>query len=92
MSFASIKDRRKALGWRRAELAGRAGVDANALAMIERNDWSDDDAIRRVHEVLSRTEAGETDVVLPPPERGEQDTTFGAPPNGSPVGADPTKP
>ncbi|MCB9697804.1 MAG: helix-turn-helix transcriptional regulator [Alphaproteobacteria bacterium] len=62
-----VKDRRKALGWDRAELARRAGVDRSALQLIERGEWSEEDALRRVDEVLDRTEAGEADVVLPPP-------------------------
>ncbi|MCA9488704.1 MAG: helix-turn-helix transcriptional regulator [Myxococcales bacterium] len=63
-----MKERRKALGWDRAELARRAGVDRSALQLIERGEWSEEDALRRVDEVLDRTEAGEADVVLPPPQ------------------------
>jgi transcriptional regulator with XRE-family HTH domain len=64
----SVKDRRKALGWDRAELARRAGVDRSALQLVELGQWTEEDALKRVDEVLSRTEAGEVDVVLPPPE------------------------
>ncbi|MEQ1566813.1 MAG: helix-turn-helix transcriptional regulator [Myxococcota bacterium] len=63
----SVKDRRKALGWDRTELARRAGVDRAALQLIEADLWTEQDALRRVEEVLARTEAGEPDVVLPPP-------------------------
>lgn len=63
----SVKDRRKALGWDRAELARRAGVDKAALQLVERGEWSEEDALRRVEEALTRAEAGEIDVVLPPP-------------------------
>lgn len=63
----SVKDRRKALGWDRAELARRAGVDRAALQLVELGQWTEEDALRRVEEVLARTEAGEADVVLAPP-------------------------
>ena len=36
----STKERRQALGWSRAELARRAGVDPRALQLIERDLWS----------------------------------------------------
>ncbi len=62
-----VKDRRKALGWDRAELARRAGVDKAALQLVERGERTEEEALRRVEEVLSRAEAGEGDVVLPPP-------------------------
>ncbi len=63
----SVKDRRKALGWDRAELARRSGVDKSALQLVELGQWTEEDALRRVEEVLARTEMGEKDVVLPPP-------------------------
>lgn len=68
----SVKDRRKALGWARAELADRAGVDRSAMQLVELGQWTESDALRRVEEVLSRAEAGEADVrlerpVAPPP-------------------------
>ncbi len=62
-----VKMRRKALGWNRAELADRAGVDRSALALIERDAWSEDDALRRVAEVLWRAEHGELEVRLAHP-------------------------
>jgi len=62
-----VKARRKALGWNRAELADRAGVDRSALALIERDAWSEDDALRRVAEVLWRAEHDEPDVRLAHP-------------------------
>lgn len=71
----SIKDRRKALGWSRAELAQRAGVDRAALQLIEQDAWSEEDSLARVAEVLDRTEAGETDVQLEHPKPPDQ--TFG---------------
>ena len=63
-----VKERRKALGWDRTELARRAGVDRAALQLVENGLWSEEDALRRVDEVLRRAEAGETDAVLPPPQ------------------------
>ena len=68
VSGPDVKARRKALGWNRAELADRAGVDRAALALIERDAWSEEDALRRVAEVLWRAEHGEPDVRLPHPE------------------------
>lgn len=61
-----IKTRRKALGWDRAELARRAGVDRSVMQLVELGQWTEEEALRRVEEVLSRTEAGERDVCLPP--------------------------
>lgn len=63
-----IKERRKALGWSRAELAQRTGLNSPVIAMIERGDWSEDDAHTRVHHVLGEAERGNTDVVLAPPK------------------------
>jgi transcriptional regulator with XRE-family HTH domain len=61
-----IKDRRKALGWDRAELARRAGLDRSVMQLIELGQWTEEEALQPVEEVLRRTEAGELDVVLPP--------------------------
>lgn len=67
-SGADVKAQRKALGWNRAELADRAGVDRAALALIERDQWSEDDAWARVVEVLWRAAHGEPDVRLAHPK------------------------
>lgn len=72
----SVKERRKALGWSRATLAQRAQVDRSALQLIELGQWSDDDAIARVAEVLVRAEGGELDVQLPPPEQPDDAPTL----------------
>ena len=57
------------------DLSQKAGVDRGALQLIERAEWTEEDALRRVEECLSRAEAGELDVQLehpkPPPPRGE---------------------
>lgn len=66
----SIKERRKALGWNRAELADRAGIDRSSMQLIELGQWEVEESLQRVGEVLDRAEAGETDVRLPPPTRG----------------------
>ena len=63
-----VKQRRKALGWSRAELARRAGVDRSALQLIELGQWSEEDALTRVAHVLSQAAEGNLDVVLEPPE------------------------
>ena len=62
-----IKERRKALGWDRQELAMRAGVPKSVVALVERDAWSEEDALKRVATVLGLAEAGESDPRLPPP-------------------------
>jgi transcriptional regulator with XRE-family HTH domain len=61
-----IKARRKALGWRRAELAQRAAIDARLVQLIELGQWTEGEAIGRVKAVLIRAEGGESDVQLDP--------------------------
>lgn len=61
-----IKARRKALGWRRAELARRAAIDARLVQLIELGQWTEGEAIGRVKAVLIRAEGGEADVQLDP--------------------------
>lgn len=61
----SVKERRLALGWDRAELARRAGLDRSVVQLVELGQWSEEDALGRVAEALRRGEAGE-DVVLGP--------------------------
>ena len=60
-----VKARRKALGWSRAELAQRAGVEQSVVALIERRAWSDQEAITRVERVLTQAEGGKLAYVLP---------------------------
>ena len=67
-----VKARRKALGWSRAELAERAGVDRAALALIERSMWSEEDSLTRVAHVLARAEAGDLTVKLAPPSMPDE--------------------
>lgn len=67
-----LKERRAALGWDRAELARRTGLDKRVVQLVELGQWTEPDALARVEEALWRAEAGESDVVLPPlrpPER-----------------------
>ena len=64
----SIKERRAALGWARAELARRAGLDSQVVQLAELGMWSEEGALQRLEEVLARSEAGEEEVVLPPPD------------------------
>lgn len=59
-----IKDRRKAIGWSRADLADRAGIDSRLVQLLELEQWSEAEALGRVEEVLTRAEAGEADVRL----------------------------
>ena len=67
----NVKERRKALGWDRATLADRAGVDKAALALIERGMWSEADALTRVAHVLLQAEEGNLDVRLERPQMPE---------------------
>lgn len=64
MTDASIKARRRALGWNREELAERAGIDKFVLQQIELGSWTEGEAHIRVETCLERAEAGETDVRL----------------------------
>jgi transcriptional regulator with XRE-family HTH domain len=61
-----IKARRKALGWRRSELARRAAIDGRLVQLIELGQWTEGEAIGRVKAVLIRAEGGEADVQLEP--------------------------
>lgn len=65
----NIKERRKALGWSRADLAARSGVNSAAIALIERDQWSEEDALTRVVYILGEAEKGNTTIILPPPEQ-----------------------
>jgi len=62
----SIRDRRRALGLSRQELAERAGIDKGVLQQIELGTWEEGESRIRVEVVLDRTEAGESDVRLDP--------------------------
>lgn len=73
----SIKDRRKALGWSRRELADRAGIDPRVVQLLELGQWSEEESVGRVDEVLTRAEAGEHDVHLRRVEVDEGATVFG---------------
>lgn len=72
----SIKDRRKALGWSRAELADRAGIDPRVVQLLELGQWSEEESADRVDEVLTRAEAGERDVALGRVEADEGAAVF----------------
>ena len=61
-----IKERRAALGWDRAELAKRTRLHKSVVQLVEPGQWTEEDALQRVETALSRAEAGETDVLLPP--------------------------
>ncbi|MFT7522006.1 MAG: transcriptional regulator with XRE-family HTH domain [Kiritimatiellia bacterium] len=64
-----IKAQRKALGWSRAELASRAGINSPVLGLIERGQWDEPDALTRVAHVLAKASEGDTDVFLAPPTK-----------------------
>jgi transcriptional regulator with XRE-family HTH domain len=63
----SIKERRKAHGWNRSELARRAGLERSVMQLVELGQWSESDALERVQRVLDAADAGDTTLVLPPP-------------------------
>lgn len=64
--MSTVRERRKGLGWNRAELAGRAALDPRIIQLVELDQWSEDDALWRINEVLSRAEAGDRAVQLGP--------------------------
>jgi len=53
----TIKDRRKALGWARADLARAANVDPRTLQLIELGESLDDESMDRCHKALDEEEA-----------------------------------
>jgi len=59
--MADIKERRKALGWTRAELAKRAFVDARTLQLLELGLSSDEESRQRVEAALTEAEGGTGD-------------------------------
>ncbi len=56
-----LKERRKALGWARAELARRADVDPRTLQLLELGESLDDEARARVEAVLAAEELRTSD-------------------------------
>ena len=73
----SVKERRKALGWNRTELAARTVLDKRVVQLIELGQWSEDGALGRVEYVLSAAENGDVAVQLPPREKEEGATVIG---------------
>ena len=63
-----VKERRKSLGWSRVQLAERTGINSAAIALIERGQWTEEDALTRVAYVLGEAEKGNLDVKLAPPK------------------------
>ncbi len=53
----SIKDRRKALGWARADLAKAADVDKRTLQLIELEQSLDDESMERCRKALDLAES-----------------------------------
>ena len=74
---ASTKDRRRALGWTRAELAQRAALDKHIVQLIELNQWTEEDALKRVEYVLRSAEAGDASVQLQPVQEDSDGTILG---------------
>jgi len=63
----SIKERRKAHGWSRLELARRTGLEKSVVQLVELGQWSEDDALERVRQILDAADAGNISLFLPPP-------------------------
>ena len=64
----ALAARRKALGWGRGDVAGRAALDPRIVQLIELGLWSEGEALGRVRAVLLRAESGDLAVQLPPVE------------------------
>jgi ribosome-binding protein aMBF1 (putative translation factor) len=62
-----IKDRRKAQGWSRAQLAERAALDPRVIQLIELGQWTEPESLGRCDAVLGMAERGEADPHLKPP-------------------------
>ena len=75
MDVSTVKARRKALGWSRADLAHRSGINTPTLGLIERGQWDESDSLTRVAHILQEAEAGNLDVILPAPTREETSRT-----------------
>lgn len=56
-----LKERRKALGWTRAELAQRANVDPRTLQLLELGQSLDDESRERVEAALAAEELRTSD-------------------------------
>ena len=55
--MSDIKERRKALGWARKDLAKAANVDPRTLQLIELGESLDDESMARCHKALDEEEA-----------------------------------
>lgn len=86
--LVDVKARRKALGWSRAELADRAGIDPRLVQLVELDQWTEEGALARLAEVLRRAEAGERDVRLRGVQAEEGAARFGEQQASSPVRGD----
>lgn len=63
-----FKQRRRAIGWTRAEAADRAGLDPRVVQLVELGEWTEFEALGRLEALLGRAEAGEEDPRLEPPK------------------------
>jgi|GEM_PF-2379849 len=82
------KTRRKALGWSRAELADRAGLDPRVIQLAELDQWEEEAALARIAEVLDRAEAGDLGVRLRPVKAEQGVAQFGDQPAGEVAGGE----
>lgn len=86
--LVDVKARRKALGWSRAELADRAGIDPRLVQLVELDQWTEEGALARLAEVLRRAEGGEVDVRLRRVQAEQGAARFGDDPLPNPVRGD----
>lgn len=59
--MSDIRERRKALGWSRAELGRRAFVDVRTLQLLELDLSNDDESRQRVEAALAEAEGSSGD-------------------------------
>ena len=52
-----IKERRKKLGWSRADLAAHAEVNSGVIGLMERGQWNEAQSLAKVKEALDRAES-----------------------------------
>jgi len=79
MDTSTVKARRKALGWSRADLADRSGINTPTLGLIERGLWDESDSLTRVAYILDQAEAGNLDARLAAPTKEETGSVPGLP-------------
>ncbi len=75
--MSDVKDRRKALGWSRQQLADKAALDKRIVQLVELGQWSESDALARLDYVLKSAEHGDTGIQLDPVRAPEDAAAIG---------------